>query len=212
MIRTKGFRALALGTVLLGTATACSGSGGSKASTSSTTAAASSGPLTAGTGFVTVASVSGDHPLAAADQRALKAAVLAYVKNATVAPLEGKPTTALAGTMVPAAAASLQGPDATTFTDAGLPRATGVKVKVQPISLHGLADSTGAIDLVGSTLDVTVNATTKAGPITIHRSGQLMFERDSGTWKILGYQLAVTRDGAGLGSASSSTTTAKAQP
>jgi hypothetical protein len=211
MIRTKGFRALALGTVLLGTVTACSGSGGSKATTS-TTAAAASGPLTAGTGFVTVASVSGDHQLAATDQRAIKAAVLAYVKNATVAPLEGRPTTALAGMMVPAAAASLQGPDAATLTDAGLPRTTDVKVKVQPISLHGLADATGAIDLVGSTVEVTATASTPAGPITIHRTGQLMFERDSGTWKILGYQLAVTRDGAGLGSAPSSTTTAKAQP
>lgn len=212
MIRTKRFRALALGAVLLGTTAACSGSGGSKAATPTTTTGPAA-PLRAGTGLVTVVSVSGDHQLTPADQQALKSAVLDYVRAATVAPLAGKPTTALAGMMVPAAAASLQGPDATTLTDAGLPRTTHVKVTVAPISLHGLADATGAIDLVGSTLDVTVGASTAAGPITIHRTGQLMFERDSGTWKILGYQLGVTRDGAGLGAAeTSSTTSAGTQP
>jgi hypothetical protein len=52
-----------------------------------------------------------------------------------------------------------------------------------------------------------VQAAAKGGPITIHRSGELMFTRDSGTWKILSFKLAVTREGAGLGAANTSSTT-----
>ncbi len=208
MNRSHRFGALAFGAALTVAATACSGSGGSKAQPASTSAPAAK--LAAKTLFVNVASVNGEHSLAAADQRAIVNGVLAYVRSASVRPLEGRPDPNLAKLFVPAAAASLQGPDAASLVDTGLPRATHVDARLQPISLHGLADASGAIDLVGSTLDLTVTATTAAGPVTVHRTGQLMFERDSGTWKILGYQLAVTRDGAGLDAAASTTT--KAQP
>ena len=209
MIRTHRFGALALGTALTVAATACSGSGASKAQPTSTTAPPTK--LAATTAFVNVVSVDGEHALSPADQRALLNTVVAYVRAATVRPLKGKPNPNLAELFVPAAAASLQGPEAASLVDTGLPRATSVDVKLQPVNLHGLADGTGAIDLVGGTIDLTASAKTAAGPVTIHRTGELMFERDSGTWKILGYQLAVTRDGAGLEAASSSTTT-KARP
>lgn len=209
MIRSHRFRALALGAGLAVAATACSGSGGSKAAPTTTTAPAER--LTTKTAFVNVVSVDGEHALSPADQRALVNAVGAYVRAATLRPLKGQANPGLASLFVPAAQASLQGPEAATIADTGLPRATKVDAKLEPVSLHGLADASGTIDLVGSTIDLTVNAQTKAGPITIHRTGQLMFERDSGTWKILGYQLAVTRDGAGLGAASSSSSTTKAQ-
>jgi hypothetical protein len=39
----------------------------------------------------------------------------------------------------------------------------------------------------------------------IHRSGELMFTRDAGAWKILSFKLSVTRDGAGLGAATPAT-------
>lgn len=207
MNRSHRFGALALGAALTVAVTACSGSGGSKAQPASTSTPPTK--LAAKTLFVNVASVNGEHALAPEDRRAIVAAVLAYVRSASVRPLEGRPDPQLAKLFVPATAASLQGPEAASLVDTGLPRATRVDAKLQPISLHGLADASGAIDLVGSTLDVTVTATTPAGPLTIHRSGQLMFERDSGTWKILGYQLAVTRDGAGLDAASSTTTKAR---
>lgn len=209
MNRSHRFGALALGAALTVAATACSGSDGSKAQPTTTTAPATK--LAVKTGFVNVVSVDGEHAISPEDQRALTAAVVAYVRAATVQPLNGRPNPQLAKLFVPAAAASLQGPEAESLVDTGLPKATRVDVKLEPVNLHGLADESGAIDLVGSTIDLTATAKTAAGPVTIHRTGQLMFERDSGTWKILGYQLAVTRDGAGLEAGSASTTT-KAQP
>ena len=205
MISTHRCGALALGAALTVAATACSGSGASKAQPSTTTAPATK--LAAETAFVNVVSVEGEHALSPADQRALVDGVLAYVRAATVRPLKGAPDPNLELLFVPAAVPSLQGPEAASLVDTGLPKATSVEVELAPINLHGLADGSGAIDLVGSTIDLTATAKTAAGPITIHRTGQLMFERDSGTWKILGYQLAVTRDGAGLEAASSTTTT-----
>lgn len=209
MIRTHRFGALALGAALTLAAAACSGSDGSKAQPTSTTAPATK--LAAKTAFVNVVSVDGEHALSPEDQKALVGATVAYVREATVRPLKGQPNPDLAKLFVPAAAASLQGPEAASLVDSGLPKATSVDVKLAPVNLHGLADGSGAIDLVGGTIDLTATARTAAGPVTIHRTGQLMFERDSGTWKILGYQLAVTRDGAGL-EAAPSTTTTKAQP
>ena len=78
------------------------------------------------------------------------------------------------------------------------------------MSLKALADPSGTISLVGSTLDLTVRTTTAKGPVTIHRSGELMFTRDAGAWKIVSFKLAVTREGAGLDAAGATSSTTKA--
>ena len=86
------------------------------------------------------------------------------------------------------------------------------RATLAPVSITGLADPTGAIDLVGTTLDLTVTRRSQGGDITIHRSGELMFVRDGAGWKILSFRLAVTRDGAGLGSAHRRSTTGSSAP
>lgn len=215
MLHRSPSRAVALVLCLL--AAACSsGSSGSKGASSSTTAPAAR--LVARPGFVNVVSVNGEHSLTPADQRELLAAVVAYVRAASIAPLSGKPATGVDALFVPAAAAAITGPERATLLDADLPATTGpVNARLGRVSLHGLADATGAIDLVGATIDLTVTTRAAKGPITIHRTGELMYERDGGGWKVLGFQLAVTRDGAGLGpdsaaSASSATSTPEPQP
>jgi len=195
--------------LLAGLALAACSSGGSTKATPTTAPSNARVRVTPGT--VTVATAGPAAQLADADRDAIVAAVGSYVQDATVAPLEGKPPADLTSHFVAAAAPALQGPERDALVDADLPRATGrVAPALQPVNLHALADPTGAIDLVGSTLDLTVQATASGGPITIHRSGELMFTRDGGTWKILSFRLAVTRDGAGLGAAAATSSTTKA--
>ena len=190
------------------TVAACS-SGGTSKSTSTTTVARDV-RVRVTPGAVTVVSAGPPAQLADADRDAIVAAIGGYVQDATVTPLEGKEAPDLASHFVAAATPALQGPDRDALVDADVPRATGgVTPKVQPVNLHALADPSGAIDLIGSTLDVTVRSTAAGGPITIHRSGELMFTRENGDWKILSFRLAVTRDGAGLGAASGTSSTTK---
>ena len=135
------------------------------------------------------------------------------MQDATIAPLEGKPVPDLASHFTAAAAPGAAGRRSVTRSlDADLPRATGrVTPTLQPVNLHALADAGGAIDLVGSTLDLTVQATRgRADRSRSTAAGELMFTRDGGTWKILSFQLAVTRDGAGLGTATATSSTTKA--
>jgi hypothetical protein len=188
--------------------TACSSGDESKATSTTTTPKAR---VRATLGLVTMVTAGPPAQLADADRQAIVTAVGSYVQDATVAPLEGKPVPDLASHFTAAAAPALQGAERDALLDADVPRATGrISPALQPIGLHALADATGAIDLVGTTLDLTVQTATKAGPITIHRSGELMFTRDGGTWKILSFKLAVTREGAGLGAAAGTSSTTKA--
>ena len=190
------------------TLAACS-SGGSGKATSTTTAPNAHVRVTPGT--VTVVTAGPPAELAASDRDAIVTAVGSYVQDATLAPLEGKQVPDLASHFTAAAAPALQGPERDALLDVDVPRATGrVTPSLQPVNLHALADNVGAIDLVGTTLDLTVQASASRGPITIHRSGELMFTRDGGTWKILSFKLAVTRDGPGLGAANTTSSTTKA--
>jgi hypothetical protein len=164
-------------------------------------------------GEVNVVAAGPPAQLADADRDAVLAAIGTYVRDATVAPLEGKKVPDLASLFTASAAPALQGAERDALLDADVPRAKGrINPALQPVNLRALADGGGAIDLVGSTLDLTVQTTAAGGPITIHRTGELMFARDAGTWKILSFRLAVTRDGAGLGAASRTSSTTKAAP
>ena len=188
----------------IGTLAACS-SGSSSTSRPSVTQPPSSAAVKATSGLVGVASAGQPAQLSDADKTAILSAVDTYVGAATLQPLKGKPSnldTLFATGAAPAATA----PERDALSDDGLPAVSGgTKATLLPVSMSGLADPAGAIDLIGATIDLTVTGTAPKGAITIHRSGELMFERDGSNWKILSFKLAVTRDGAGLGTASSTT-------
>ena len=181
-------------------------SGSSAAKGSSTTRAPRSATVTATAGLVGVVSAGKPVELSPADRTAVLRAVDTYVRAATIEPLAGRPAK-LDALFAKDAAPAVGAPERDALSDDGLPKVTGdAKATLVPVSMSGLADQSGAVDLVGTTLDLTVTATAARGAITIHRSGELMFVRDGGSWKILSFKLAVTRDGAGLGPAPSSTT------
>ena len=141
------------------------------------------------------------------DRDAVLASIDRYIAGATIAPLSGASTATLAADFSAGAAAALTGPEQDALTDSAVPKATGaVKATLAPLNLTALSDQAGAIDLVGTTFDLTVNTEASGGPVTIHRTGEFMLTRNGGAWKILGFTLAVTRDGAGLGAAPTATT------
>ncbi len=157
-------------------------------------------------GTVTVQSAGLPTELPTADRDALVAAVGNYVTEATLGPLDGHPSKNLASLLSTQSTDALTGPNADAFADSAVPPAKGkVTVTLTPVNLTALADRTAKIDLVGATVDLTVQAATTQGPVAIHRAGELMFTRQDGGWKILGFQLAVTRDGAGVDAAAAST-------
>ena len=186
---------------------ACSSGSSSSSSSTTTTTRAAFGAVHATAAKVDVASSGKLVALADADRDAVLASIDRYVAAATLAPLGGKAAANLAADFTTSAAPALTGPEQDALTDAAVPKATGaVKVTLAPLNLTALSDQSGAIDLVGTTFDLTVNTTASGGPVTIHRTGEFMLTRDGGAWKILGFTLAVTRDGAGLGAAPTATT------
>ena len=187
---------------------ACS-SGSSSASkpTTTTTTRPAARAIHATVGTVEVASSGKLVALADADRDAVLASIDRYVAAATLAPLGGKAATTLAADFTTSAAPALTGPEQDALTDTAVPKASGsVRATLAPLNLTALSDQSGAIDLVGTTFDLTVNTTASGGPVAIHRTGEFMLTRDGGAWKILGFTLAVTRDGAGLGAAPTATT------
>jgi hypothetical protein len=199
--------AVAVGLVAAG----CSSGGSTKSAPSTTTRPDTRVEATAG--LVGVATAGPPVELNAADRDAVVAAVGDYVQAATIDPLEGKQAPDLADQFAATSVGVLQGAERDALVDTDVPPATGrVTATIEPVNLRGLADRAGAVDLVGATVDVTVRATAADGPITIHRTGELMFTRETGTWKILGFKLAVTRDGDGLGAAATTSSTTGAAP
>lgn len=194
-----------LGLLVTGAALAgCSGSS-APASSSSRPTAPKIGGIRATTAIVSVHSAGPETPFPEADKDAVLRRVETYVTDTTLAPLRGEKTD-MADLFAPDAAPPATGLEYDAFTDAALPKATGkVTAKLEPVSLVALADPAGAIDLIGATIDLTVSATTRPGPVNIHRTGELVFTRTGGEWRILSFKLAVTRDGAGLGTTTTTT-------
>ena len=186
---------------------ACSSGSSSSSPSTTTTTRPAARVIHATVGKVEVASSGKLVALADADRVAVLASIDRYVAAATLAPLGGKAATSLAADFTTSAAPALTGPEQDALTDTAVPKAFGaVKATLAPLNLTALSDQSGAIDLVGTTFDLTVNTTASGGPVTIHRTGEFMLTRDGGAWKILGFTLAVTRDGAGLGAAPTATT------
>ena len=70
-----------------------------------------------------------------------------------------------------------------------------------PIALVGLGDQGGKLTLVTAAvvLDVHGQTQAKGGPLHIVRRADFVLAPDAaGAWKVTGYDLVVTRDGAGL--------------
>jgi hypothetical protein len=181
-------------------------SGGSSAAGPPTTTIPRRTDVTATIGTVSVPSPRPMVQFADDEQNGVLAAVEQYVHRATLAPLDGDGTGDLTEILSPATASSMSASDAEALADTDAPPATKkVDVSLEPVNITALVDENGAIDLVGTTLDLSVAAETAQGSLSIHRTGELVFVRENGAWKILGFTLVVERDGAALRSTPSTT-------
>jgi hypothetical protein len=158
-------------------------------------------------GDVQVAAAGPPGTLSDADRQAIVETLKKYIVAATIDPLHGRKIGDLSGVFTAEAAASLAGPDRAAAVDEGMPKATSVvKATTPPVAMVALSDPTGAIDLVGTTLFLDVNAKATGGPVRVLRTGELVLRRDAGAWKISSYKLSVNRTGSGLPAPTTSST------
>jgi hypothetical protein len=191
----------------------CSGGGGGSDATKTTDAPVKTS-LEIPLGAVTSDSAGAPVTVTPDESQHVIDAITTYVKGATEEPLRtGKPATADFATVFdPNTLASATTADRGVLFDEGLPKVTGdLAVKAQPIALVGLGDPTGALSLITAQLvvDATGSTQVKGGPLHVVRTADLVFQPDAtGAWKVTAYNVAVTRDGAGL----TPTTTSTAAP
>jgi hypothetical protein len=131
------------------------------------------------------------------------AVVEAYVHEATVLPLRNGAVTqtALPELFDDAAVTYLAtATDRAVLFDEGLPKAVGkVTVEGVPVALTVLLDNNKAPKLLTATLDLEIEAQSKTGLMTVHRTGSLVLSPQlDGSWKITAWTLHVERAGPGV--------------
>jgi len=191
------------------------GGGGSSHHASSTTPATQAQTSVS----LTLGKVSGESAglaalLSPAQAQQVVDAVNHYVDVATIAPLRsGQPAGDLSPIFDTAALTRVTAGDRAVIVDEGLPKITGrLRVSGTPVDLVALGDKDSHVVLVSASIDLdVVGATGKpGGPLHIVRTGELVFAPDAtGAWKVTSYDVHVDRAGAGLDTASSTTTTVK---
>jgi hypothetical protein len=185
-------------TLVLVVVAGCSGGGGDKAKAQTPHTIA--GDVTVTSGAVTVSSAGPPVALDDAVRNQMLDTVKRYIEAATIAPLRtGKAANDVPPLLTTAAAARVAGPDRAVVVDEGFPRATAdITATAVPVPITVLVDQSGTLVLATTGLDVTVATRTAPGPVAIHRVGSLTLAPDSGSWKVAGFDLGVTRTGKGV--------------
>jgi hypothetical protein len=178
---------------------ACSGSSHPKAKPRPTpkTGAAShaatrvSHPLKVGS--VTVQHAGRVVPFADGTKRKVLAIAQHYVDKGILAPLEnGRVAKGYAKLFAPGIRPAAITTDERVLTDLPVGTTTKLVEHAGPVAMSALTDTTGALLYVATKFNVTVQATRKAGAITVTRKVELTFEKIDG-WRIVAYRVTVTR-------------------
>ncbi len=184
--------------------TSCSGGSGDQGATTTTKAGAATTKVSIALGDVSADSAGAPVTIAADQSQHVLDALTTYVKGAIVQPLRtGKPATADFGTIFDANTLnSATTTDRGILLDEGLPKVTGdLTVTAAPVTLVGLGDQSGNLNLITAALlvDTTGATKVKGAPLHIVRRGDFTLQPDgTGAWKITAYNVLVTRDGADL--------------
>lgn len=123
-----------------------------------------------------------------------------YVEDAVVTALRtGTSNPQLTQVFTPDAATKLTGPDRAVLTDDGVEKATGsIDASKADVALTALADTGGKLLLVSAALSLDVRAPVVGGTLHVTRFGDLLLAPQGSTWRVAGYDLAVTREGPGV--------------
>jgi hypothetical protein len=174
--------------------TADSGKTKKNATTKPTTPATTSA-LKLEVGTVKVQNTGADTKLPSPVRRAVMDAAQTYVNDAVLAPLtSGRVDDAYAKIFGLSLRPAASGPDRGALTEEKAGAARGaVRTTASRVRIDGIGDPSGKIALVATTFTLTVNATTPAGAITIHRNTALTFENQFGSWVVTAYDVGVLR-------------------
>jgi hypothetical protein len=128
------------------------------------------------------------------------ATVGAYVDGGLIEPMRnGEASADIAGAFEAGAAAQLDGPDRGALFDEDLPEVTGsFTPAAQPVTISALSDGAGAFVIATAQLVYSAEAETADGSVIVSRTAELTLVPEPDGWKIMGYEVLVSRDGPGI--------------
>lgn len=119
-----------------------------------------------------------------------------YLEAAVLRPLRtGGPAGDLTPLFTAPAAARVMavGPDRFAFIDENLPPLSDVRKERAVAGLTGLAGTDGVMSVITAGLDLRLIGHINGAPVTVVRTGELVFVPERGTWRIDAYEITVTR-------------------
>ena len=128
----------------------------------------------------------------------IMAAVGQYVDKGLIAPVKtGKPPTGDVASLFDAGTqAAIQGPDKGVLFENGQPKLTGdFKPAAEPVIITALSDGNGQFVLATAAFTYRADEGVAGGTLNTARTIALTFTPDNG-WKITGYDVTLTRQGA----------------
>jgi hypothetical protein len=130
-----------------------------------------------------------------------------YVDRGLVVPVKtGKPAADVSGLFDAGTQVAIQGPDKDVLFESGKPALTGdFKPAADPVIITALSDGNGQFVLATATFAYRADAGVEGGTLTTARTIALTFTPENGAWKITGYDVALTRQGAQVEGSTTST-------
>jgi hypothetical protein len=125
-------------------------------------------------------------------------AVGTYVDRGLVIPVKtGQPSQGVAELFDAGTQAAIQGPDKDVLFENGEPKLAGdFKPFASPVIITALSDGNGQFVLATAAFDYSAEVVVKTGVLATTRNIALTFSSEGGPWRITGYDLSVTRQGA----------------
>jgi hypothetical protein len=137
----------------------------------------------------------------------IMAAVGQYVDKGLIAPVKsGKPPTGdVAGLFDAGTQTAIQGPDKDVLFESGKPALRGdFKPAADPVLITALSDGNGQFVLATAAFTYRADEGVEGGTLNTARTIALTFTPDNG-WKITGYDVSLTRQGAQVEGSTTST-------
>lgn len=124
--------------------------------------------------------------------------VATYVDRGLVAPVKtGQPPQNVGELFDAGSQAAIQGPDKDVLFESGQPKRIGdFKPATSPVIITALSDNGGQFVLVTAAFDYSAEIGVTGGALQTARSLALTLSSEGGQWKITGYDVSVSRQGA----------------
>jgi hypothetical protein len=137
----------------------------------------------------------------------IMAAVGQYVDRGLVVPVKtGKAATDVSSLFDAGTQAAIQGPDKDVLFESGKPALTGdFKPAAEPVLITALSDGNGQFVLATAAFAYRADVGVDGGTLNTARTIALTFTPENGEWKITGYDVSLTRQGAQVEGSTTST-------